>query len=72
MSYAHHGQLKNMSTCQKPCHKHAKLRFMPMFVQVKKPTNLKRQIEGKPKESMFSHCFPIGRGKMEKVTKFAV
>ena len=27
---------------------------MPMFVQVKTPANLKRQIEGKAKESIFS------------------
>ena len=53
VSYAHHGQLKNMSTCQS--HATNMPRFMPMFVQVKTPTNLKRQIEGTLEESIFSH-----------------
>ena len=43
---------QNMPTCQS--HATNMPRFMPMFVQVKTPTNLKRQIEGKPKESIFS------------------
>ena len=33
---------------------------MPMFVQVKTPTNLKRQIESKPKESIFSQFVAFG------------
>ena len=42
---------KNMSTCQS--HATNMPRFMPMFVQVKTPTNLKRQIEGKQKKAYF-------------------
>ena len=53
VSYAHHGQLKTCQTCQS--HATNMPRFMPMFVQIKTPTNLKRQIESKPKESIFSH-----------------
>ena len=62
---------QNMSTCQS--HATNMPRFMPMFVQVKTPTNLKRQIEGKPKESIFSHRgerspgqSPVGINYMQK------
>ena len=46
---------------------------MPMFVQVKTPTNLKRQIEGTLEESIFSHRgeqspgqSPVGVNYMQK------
>ena len=50
---------KNMSTCQS--HATNMPRFMPMFVQVKTPTNLKRQIEGTLEESIFSSKRTVSR-----------
>ena len=64
VSSAHHGQLKNMSTCQS--HATNMPRFMPMFVQVKTPTNLKRQIEGTLEESIFS-AFPRSSAARRRV-----
>ena len=65
-----------MPTCQS--HATNMPRFMSMFVQVKAPTNLKRQIEGKPKESIFSQkstCFPfasrIKRSRSRLFNKYA-
>ena len=68
VSYAHHGQLKNMPTCQS--HATNMPRFMPMFVQVKTPTNLKRQIEGTLEESIFltKAGGRLGKARLELIT----
>ena len=47
-------------------------RFMPMFVQVKTPTNLKRQIEGTLEESIFppsrAQALPVGKSACSELT----